>query len=624
MSAKKVAGYPVSKEQYKIKITDHILDNLYGHIGITEVERKLEKLPLFKRLHNISQLGLTNWIFPCALHTRYVHSFGVMHVAYTMALHINENCGGFFTDTELQIIRITGMLHDIGHYPLSHNIETAYKNGNREKIFFENTPVRDFLEQLVGCPKFLHPDAPQDMQQTKGSEYLKGFSGSGGYHHEAIGGHILTHNKEIHNIIKENLVLIKDSNGNKFLNPEFVPKRNNKPIRKKYTIDEITKHLMEMIAAIVIGNYEYSTSEYEYEDKYSVMLQLIHSELDADNLDYSLRDATFSGTSYGFTDLSVLLNCLTVEKLTLPDYLTKIDEDGRTVGNRTVYVMGILPKGIGCVEQFFHNKYLAYSHMILSKYVSILEAMILHWATVYLPADAIYGSEGNVKKDKGLMSLVKAEESSEEFLRFTDAYVMREFSNLYDRQESQPIGLFLRPSALAKTILSRLTRYIAFDLEDSGEELCVDWEDEKIVKAIKGTDLYKEFESVYRKFESMPISEYYTDKNAKELFAYRFETYTMTKQIPINIFCKEYILDMDSPETVVNKHFYRLANGVPILPKDRKDYELRIEEGHAILDNIPQLVVDIKSSSMRRVYMQKLVYLRKYKIEDYSKEDYSE
>lgn len=619
MSAKKVAGYPVSKEQYKIKIADHILDNLYGHIGITEVERKLERLPIFKRLHGISQLGLTNWIFPCALHTRYVHSLGVMHVAYNMALHINENCGGFFTDTELQIIRIAGMLHDIGHYPLSHNIETAYKNGNRERSFFENTHVGEFIEQLVGCPQFLHPNASQDKQTTKGLEYLKGFSGSKGYHHEAVGGYILTHNKEIHNIIKENFILIKDSTNNKFLNPEFVPKQST---QKKYTIDTITDHLLEMIAAIVIGNYEYDTSEYEYEDKYSVMLQLIHSELDADNLDYSLRDATFSGTSYGFTDLSVLLNCLTVKKLTLPN-LTKTGEGNGTIGNRTVYVMGILPKGIGCVEQFFYNKYLAYSHMILSKYVSILEAMILHWATVYLPANARYGVEGIVEKDKGLKSLVEADESREEFLRFTDAYVMQEFNNLYDSQNSEQAGLFLRPSALAKTILSRLTKYVAFDLEDSGEELFVGWEDKKIVDCIKKTDLYKGFENVFRKFENVSVSEYYTREDAKELFAYRFETYSMTKQVPLEIFCKDYILNTDSMETIVNKHFYRLANGIPILPRDKKDYELRMEEGQAILDDIPQLVVDVKSSSMRRVYMQKLVYLRKYKIQDYSKEGYS-
>ena len=118
-----------SNEAYRIQICDHILDNIYGQIGLTEVERALERLPIFKRLHNISQLGLVNLIFPCALHTRYTHSLGVMHIAGEMASRINRNMKyPFFDDSDIQIIRLAGLLHDIGHYPMSHNIEQAYQD----------------------------------------------------------------------------------------------------------------------------------------------------------------------------------------------------------------------------------------------------------------------------------------------------------------------------------------------------------------------------------------------------------------------------------------------------------------------------------------------------------------
>lgn len=50
----------LERDRYLLKISDHILDNIYGQIGLTLVERKIERLPLFKRLHNISQLGLVN------------------------------------------------------------------------------------------------------------------------------------------------------------------------------------------------------------------------------------------------------------------------------------------------------------------------------------------------------------------------------------------------------------------------------------------------------------------------------------------------------------------------------------------------------------------------------------
>ena len=58
---------------------NYILDNVHGFIGLTFMEDKIERLPIFKRLQDISQLGLVKRIFPGALHNRYIHSLGVMH-----------------------------------------------------------------------------------------------------------------------------------------------------------------------------------------------------------------------------------------------------------------------------------------------------------------------------------------------------------------------------------------------------------------------------------------------------------------------------------------------------------------------------------------------------------------
>lgn len=91
-----MADYKIADKAYRIVICDHILDNIYGQVGLTEVEKRIERLPVFKRLHSLSQLGLVNWIFPCALHNRYVHSIGVMYVAGEMATRINSNMGKQF------------------------------------------------------------------------------------------------------------------------------------------------------------------------------------------------------------------------------------------------------------------------------------------------------------------------------------------------------------------------------------------------------------------------------------------------------------------------------------------------------------------------------------------------
>ena len=99
---------------YKLNFTDKILDNVHGFIEYTDVEREIIELPVFKRLQSIKQLSLTNWIFPGAEHTRFIHSLGVMHIADQMAIQLR------YTDEERQLVRLAGLLHDLGHYPLSH------------------------------------------------------------------------------------------------------------------------------------------------------------------------------------------------------------------------------------------------------------------------------------------------------------------------------------------------------------------------------------------------------------------------------------------------------------------------------------------------------------------------
>ena len=51
-----------------------------------------------------------------------------MHIIDKMSMSLN------FTDEDRQIARLAGLLHDIGHYPLSHVGEAAYsKNINSYK-----------------------------------------------------------------------------------------------------------------------------------------------------------------------------------------------------------------------------------------------------------------------------------------------------------------------------------------------------------------------------------------------------------------------------------------------------------------------------------------------------------
>lgn len=624
---------------FELKITDHILDNVYGHIGITTIERKLERLPLFKRLHNISQLGLTNLVFPCALHNRYVHSIGVMYMASEMAKHINENVDPqyAFSDLEIQILRLAGMLHDIGHYPMSHNIEIAYRNQTllgEEKI----TPVSKKLKDLFGCPDYLSPMTIEDSA-NQGADYWKDedysekkYSGSKDYHHEAVGKQIIISNYSIRDEVRNHFVTYpcNDTGDIRYVRKEFVPLKDQG--RNEFTEAQVNKYttdLLTMIAEIVVGNYEYKHHKNgddnycSYKEKYSAMVQIMHSELDADNIDYLLRDALFSGTSYGFMDVSVLLNCLTMVPFSHKNYVITKDEIV------TDYLVGILPKGVGCVDQFFQNKYLAYTQMIMSKYVSSLEFMLLRWAQKELTGDRIYGKWGigDCSKDEnkdGLLNMVSAHNTSYEFLQFTDSYVMNRLFSHYSHHGSMS-------NTLLEAILNRLTNYTAFEVDkpetitgaSTSDVSCAEFGRGIIAQRIKKTDIYKQFSEIINQYGETKLADLYNTPREKELYSFRFEERCLTNQLPYDDFYKFVFKNKDGSSKQKDKicafqnHFFRLSDGIPVLTKKEYIYKLNWNNKNGryyAKDCIPELVVDYAGSHLHDTYKQITVFLRKYQI----------
>lgn len=579
--------------EYKLIFVDHILDNIYGQIGITKVEKELERIPIFKRLHHISQLGMANFVFPCALHNRYVHSIGVMHTAYDMAIHINmnyakENDGkSFFNEEDLQIIRLAGMLHDIGHYPMSHNIEKAYKDIEKMKKN-ESLNISEQETLLVNYPSFLKEDISDKFEN-----YIKQYNESTYYHHEAIGKEIIENNQDIFNIIKDNFVQKSD-----YL-------ISNKTINKKKDLDNSTKHLLSFIASIIVGNYSacnsiYDDSEYKYNKKYSAMIQLIHSELDADNLDYLMRDSTFSGTSYGSIDISVLLNNLEVREITERKYFGSKNQKK----TRKKYLIGINRKGISLVDQFYLNKFFSYGQVIFNKYVSSLEFMLLEWAKQF----ALKNIDYSIKPDKDnrdirFMPLVKSNKSEIKYLNFTDSYILEEIRKKARKSNKDD---------LLGCIYSKLAKNQAFDIDkkyDDGDYQTVGCEKD-INNLLLDSTIYKNYKKLITKIGSCKYKNL-SDDIRKELLSYRFESFSMTKQIPFNII-NEYANNsyMDEEDTIF-ANYCRLATGVPVFNDNRK-YQITIFRNFVSKNDMPELIVDCKSSLLSKMYDYKLVYLRKY------------
>ncbi len=106
-----------------------INDPVYGFISIpTELIFDLIEHPYFQRLRYIKQLGLTHLVYPGALHTRFHHALGAMHLM-GLAIETLKSKGHHITPEEEEAVTIAILLHDIGHGPFSHALEQTIVDG---------------------------------------------------------------------------------------------------------------------------------------------------------------------------------------------------------------------------------------------------------------------------------------------------------------------------------------------------------------------------------------------------------------------------------------------------------------------------------------------------------------
>lgn len=112
-----------------------INDPIYGFVTLPDdLVYDLINHPSFQRLRRIKQLGLTNLVYPGALHTRFHHAIGAMYLM-TEALQVLKSKGIKITDEETRGAIIAILLHDIGHGPFSHALEhTIVKGIHHEDI----------------------------------------------------------------------------------------------------------------------------------------------------------------------------------------------------------------------------------------------------------------------------------------------------------------------------------------------------------------------------------------------------------------------------------------------------------------------------------------------------------
>lgn len=246
------------------KLVGKILDPIHGTIRITEIEKKIINHPLFQRLRNVRQNTLLYKVFPSAVHSRFEHSLGVMHLSYELLKNLALNVerynnktyeeGAIYSqiktlpENHIVNLRIAALLHDIGHGPLAH--------------LFDKFAIKkkDFLHHIEG-------DKNKETY-LKIAELCKGER----LDHELISCIFAI---EILNDVK----------------------------LKKEDIDCVIK--------LIESKYKHAYPEVDGVNVHNLLTSIISScPIDADRMDYLLRDSFFSGVKYGIYDYSRLMMSL--------------------------------------------------------------------------------------------------------------------------------------------------------------------------------------------------------------------------------------------------------------------------------------------------------------------------
>lgn len=105
-----------------------IYDPIHGFINITSLMKQFINTEEFQRLRDLKQLGATTFVFPSANHTRFEHSIGVSHLAGLMIESLKKNGLETITERNIELCRLAGLLHDIGHGPFSHLYDDYVKD----------------------------------------------------------------------------------------------------------------------------------------------------------------------------------------------------------------------------------------------------------------------------------------------------------------------------------------------------------------------------------------------------------------------------------------------------------------------------------------------------------------
>jgi HD superfamily phosphohydrolase len=135
-----------------------IRDEIHRDILVPAHHAKIIDTPEFQRLRSIQQLSTCEYVFPAATHNRFAHSLGAYHLAGRFIHHLETAHPGIISDGDAELVQLAALLHDIGHPPYSHLLETprvyatfaSHESWGRRMLESNETAIGIVVEEVLG------------------------------------------------------------------------------------------------------------------------------------------------------------------------------------------------------------------------------------------------------------------------------------------------------------------------------------------------------------------------------------------------------------------------------------------------------------------------------------------